>query len=131
MKDSQDELAHTLATLTAAPGFGLFCGSDSLMTESLAAGAFGTITALANVTAPLNRIVWEAHQQGVSAPEAQARLAQARIAVRGLNGPAAIKSALADLFGLPLWPVRPPLQPLAPAPRKKLASDLAALLDGY
>jgi 4-hydroxy-tetrahydrodipicolinate synthase len=128
MKDSQDELAHTLATLQAAPGFGLFCGSDSLMTDSLAAGAFGTITALANVTAPLNRAVWDAHQRGEAAPDAQARLSRARVAVRGLNGPAAMKAALADLLGLPLWPVRPPLQALTPPQREKLAAELGELL---
>jgi len=131
MKDSQDELAHTLGTLQAAPGFGLFCGSDSIMSESLAAGAFGTITALANVTAPLNRAVWDAHQQGLEASEVQARLGRARVALRGLNGPAAMKCALADLFGLPMWPVRPPLQTLAAAAREKLAADLAGLLAGY
>jgi 4-hydroxy-tetrahydrodipicolinate synthase len=130
MKDSQDDLAHTLATLRAVPGFGLFCGSDSIMVESLAAGAFGTITALANVTSPLNRAVWDAFQRGETAADAQARLARARVALRGLNGPGAMKAALADLFGLPLWPVRPPLQMLSPVQREKLALDLADLLDG-
>jgi 4-hydroxy-tetrahydrodipicolinate synthase len=128
MKDSQDELAHTLATLQAAPGFGLFAGSDSIMTDALAGGAVGTITALANVTSQLNRQVWDAHQRGEQAPDAQARLGRARVAIKGLNGPAAMKSALADLFNLPLWPVRSPLQPLAPVQREKLAADLEALL---
>ena len=129
MKDSQDELPHTLQTLRAAPGFALFCGSDSIMAESLAAGAFGSITALANITAPLNRLVWDAHQRDESAPDAQARLAQARVVIRGLNGPAAMKATLSDLFGMPDWPVRPPLQPLAAPQRAKLAAGLAALLN--
>lgn len=129
MKDSQDDLPHTLAMLAQFPGFGVFVGSDSIMAEGLAAGSVGAITALANVTAPLNRAVWDAHQAGRTAPEAQARLVRARQAVKGLNGPAAMKCALADLFGFPLWGVRPPLELLAPEARRKLCAELEALLD--
>lgn len=128
MKDSQDDLEHTLALTRQFPGLGVFAGSDSIMSPVLAEGAAGTITALANVVAPLNRAVWDAHQRGEAAPEAQARLVRARQAIKGLSGPAALKAALADLFGFPLWPVRPPLQPLPAAQRAKLCAELAALL---
>src|SRR5947209_6207226 len=99
MKDSQDDLAHTLETTREFPGFHVFSGSDSILTESLAGGASGSITALANVTSPLNRAVWDAHQKGEAAPAAQQALVRARQVVKGLSGPAAMKAALADLFG--------------------------------
>lgn len=128
LKDSQDDLAHTLGLLGELPGFGVFAGSDSIMTDTLAAGSHGTITALANVTAPLNRAVWDAHQAGSSTAEAQAKLVRARQVVKGLSGPAVMKAALADLFGLPLWPVRPPLEPLDDTRRMAAVAGLAELL---
>lgn len=129
MKDSQDHLPHTQATLREFPGFGVFTGSDSTLSDSLAAGAVGSITALANITSPLNRQVWDAHQRGLAAPEAQARLNRARQVVAGLNGPAVMKFALAELFGFPDWPVRPPLSELPAEARARLASELRELLE--
>ena len=70
MKDSQDDLAHTLETAGQFPGFHVFSGSDSILTAALAGGACGSITALANVTSLLNRAVWDAHQSGGAAPAA-------------------------------------------------------------
>jgi 4-hydroxy-tetrahydrodipicolinate synthase len=128
MKDSQDDLAHTLETVSQFPGFHVFAGSDSILTESLAGGAAGSITALANVTSPLNRAVWDAHRNGGAAPEAQAALVRARQALHGLSGPAAMKAALADLYGFPDWPVRPPLEPLAADVRARLSAALTELL---
>jgi 4-hydroxy-tetrahydrodipicolinate synthase len=128
MKDSQDDLPHTLGVLRQFPGWGVFAGSDSLLSEALAAGGFGSITALANVTAPLDRAVWDAHAAGRTAPEAQARLAEARVAIKGVNGPAAMKCALADLFGFPLWPVRPPLTQLTAEERQGVLQKLRAVI---
>lgn len=129
MKDSQDQLPHTQAVLRDFPGFGVFAGSDSIMSESLAGGGVGAITALANITSPLNRQVWDAHQQGTTAPEAQARLNRARKIVAGLSGPAVQKFALAELFGFPHWPVRPPLEDIAPEVKERLRTELRELLE--
>jgi 4-hydroxy-tetrahydrodipicolinate synthase len=130
MKDSQDDLPHTLEVTRQFPGFHVFAGSDSILTEALAAGGAGSITALANVTSPLNRAVWDAAaaQSGGTAPEAQAALVRARQAIKGLNGPAAMKAVLADLFGFPDWPVRPPLEPLTPEQRTGLREAMAELM---
>ncbi len=128
MKDSQDHLPHTLEVLRDFPGLGVFAGSDAIMTDALAAGAAGAITALANITSPLNRQVWDAHRQGATAPQAQARLTRARQVTAGLNGSAVLKFALAELFGFPHWPVRPPLQDLPPEAKQRLAVELAELL---
>jgi 4-hydroxy-tetrahydrodipicolinate synthase len=128
MKDSQDHLPHTQAMLREFPGFGVFAGSDSIMSEALAAGAAGAITALANITSPLNRQVWDAFEQGQTAPEAQARLNRARQVTAGLNGSAVQKFALKELFGFPHWPVRPPLEDLTAEAKARLALELAELL---
>jgi 4-hydroxy-tetrahydrodipicolinate synthase len=129
MKDSQDHLPHTQAMLREFPGFGVFTGSDSTLSDSLAAGAVGGITALANITSPLNRQVWDAHKRGQAAPEAQARLNRARQVVAGLNGSAVMKFALAELFGFPYWPVRPPLSELPAEAKARLAAELRELLE--
>lgn len=130
IKDSQDDRAHSLGLLEQVAGLGLFAGSDSLMADTLAAGSAGAITALANVTAPLNRAVWDAHHAGEAATvaAAQAKLVQARQIVKGLSGPGLMKAALAELFGFPLWPVRPPLEPVEPAKRAAAIAGLAELL---
>jgi len=128
MKDSQDNLAHTLETTAEFPGFHVFSGSDSILAEALAGGACGSITALANVTSPLNRAVWDAYQKNGAAPEAQQALVRARQIVKGLSGPAAMKAALADLFGFPEWSVRAPLEPLPSEARTRLSTALAELL---
>ena len=128
MKDSQDDLPHTLAITSQFPGFHVFAGSDSILTDALAGGAAGSITALANVTSLLNRAVWDAHQAGRTAPEAQQALVVARLAVKGLSGPAAMKAVLADLFGFPEWSVRAPLEPLPVDIRARLSAAMAKLL---
>ena len=129
MKDSQDHLPHTQAVLREFPGLGVFAGSDAIMSDALQAGAVGAITALANITAPLNRRVWDAHQQGQGAPEAQARLTRAREVTAGLGGSAVQKFALSELFGFPHWPVRPPLEDLSAEVKARLRRELAALLE--
>jgi 4-hydroxy-tetrahydrodipicolinate synthase len=129
MKDSQDHLPHTQAVLRDFPGLNVFAGSDTIMSAALAAGAAGAITALANITSPLNRLVWDAHLRGATAPEAQARLARARQVTAGLNGSAVQKFALAELFGFPHWPVRPPLEDLSPEVKTRLATELRDLLE--
>ncbi len=131
MKDSQDDWPHTHGLLKQFSGFGIFTGSDTLMTATLAAGGVGSITALANVLSPLNRAVWDAWQQGGAAHaarEAQARLNRARQSVKGLSGPSAMKAALAGLFGFPDWGVRPPLERLSPPQREALCASLSELL---
>jgi 4-hydroxy-tetrahydrodipicolinate synthase len=140
MKDSQDDLPHTLSITSQFPDFHVFAGSDSILTDALAGGASGSITALANVTSPLNRAVWDAFQRGGAAgavagaiagaiaPEAQQALIRARQVVKGLAGPSAMKAMLADLFGFPEWGVRAPLEPLPAETRTRISVAMAELL---
>ena len=130
MKDSQDDLPHTLSILEQVPGFGVFAGSDAIMAAALAGGGAGAITALANVTSPLNRAVWDAHQAGQTdaVAAAQAKLVKARQIAKGLSTPAIQKAALAELFNFPRWPLRPPLLPLEPEKEQAAVAGLAELL---
>lgn len=130
IKDSQDDLPHTLGLLAQMPDLGIFAGSDSTMAGTLAGGSAGAITALSNVTAPLNRALWDAHHAGEAATVAavQAKLIHARQVVKGLSGPGLMKAALAELFGFPLWPVRPPLEPIEASQRAAALAGLAELL---
>ncbi len=99
-------------------------GTDSLFTQALEAGAQGCITALGNLVSPELRAVWEAHQNGEQNRIAQAALNEAR-GVSSRYPPAAsfIKLVLSESFGLPLWPVKPPLVHLSgPEAKRALVS---------
>jgi len=88
-------------------------GNDRLLTHALAHHAGGAITALANLASPWLREIWDAHQQGNPAPDAQATLNRGRDALEAFPpfGPT-IKALLHTLHGFPQWGVRPPLAPL-------------------
>lgn len=128
IKDSQDVWEHTQMLLTTVPEVGVFTGSDALLSATLQGGGAGAITALANVIAPLNRLVWDAHQRGETHLVAQARLTRARQLVKGLANPPLLKALLARLYDFPLWPVRPPLEALPEAKIAELAEEIKTLL---
>ncbi len=105
----------------------IFNGTDSLFAPALAAGARGCITAPANLYSPELRRIWDAAVQGNEAPEARARLDQARaILDRFPPLPAIMKALLARCCGFPRWPVRPPLVPAPEATVAQAAAELAA-----
>ncbi len=114
LKDSTGDLDHARML---GDRFGeqltILNGNDRLLTQALEAGAAGCITAMANLCSPDLRQVWDAAQDGNRAPEAQARLSNAR-AVLDRHPPAApfLKALLPRLHDFPRWTVRPPLMPL-------------------
>ncbi|MFQ5616556.1 MAG: dihydrodipicolinate synthase family protein [Anaerolineales bacterium] len=85
-------------------------GTDRLLTLALEAGAGGCITALANLTSPDLRRVWDAHLAGKTDAVAQASLNTARDVLEKYP-PAAplLKALLARLHDFPRWAVKPPL----------------------
>ena len=103
----------------------IFNGTDSLAQPALQAGAGGCITALANLFSPDLRAVWDAHQQGTTAPEAHARLQAARaISNRYPPASATLKALFSRLNRFPRWPVRPPLVPLARDVEERVLAEL-------
>ena len=72
-----------------------------------------TETAYANVASPQLRAIWDAHQSDEATAELQAQINTAREIIDqfGLYPPS-IKALLAEVYGFPRWPLRPPLDAL-------------------
>lgn len=129
IKDSSGDLVHAKQTAAALPHQAVLVGNDRLMTAGLSGGASGSITALANLVSPYLREIYEAHQRGETAEEAQNTVSAARgILERFSPFPSAVKGLLAAIFGLPLWPVRPPLVDFSPSEIEKAAAELKTIL---
>ncbi len=88
----------------------VFTGNDTLFEHALDHQAAGCITAPANIFSPELRRIWEARAAGKRDPVSAVRLDRAR-RILDKYQPAAptLKGILADRFGFPAWPVRPPL----------------------
>lgn len=116
IKDSSASAEHALELgQTFGADLLVLNGTDRLFSLALKANASGCITALANLVSPWLRQVWEAHLQGQSDAEAQARLDAAR-GVLEAYPPAApfVKVILHKVHNFPQWSVRPPLLPMTP-----------------
>ena len=88
-------------------------GNDTLLSHALENRAAGCITAMGNLFSPDLRTVWDAHQRGEKALEAQGRLnVQRAVLNKYLPFAPTLKALLARLHDFPRWPVCPPLQPL-------------------
>lgn len=124
IKDSGGDLAHTLALCATFPDLAIFTGTDRDLAAVLPAGASGAISALANVRGDLDRAVFDRVQAGESTGAANASLQAARAVLDRYPPVPALKALLADLHGLPGWPVRPPLVDLPPQERQALCHQL-------
>jgi 4-hydroxy-tetrahydrodipicolinate synthase len=121
LKDSSGDEVHTLNLVTAFPELAIFAGSEGHLSDAMAAGAAGLISANANVNArALAELIGDP-----AAPDATARLAEAnavRGALKARGLVPSIKAVLAARTGDDTWrALRPPLMPLS-------AEDEAALL---
>lgn len=88
-------------------------GNDRLLSFAMENYAAGCITAMANVHSPTLRAVWDAHQRGTDAAEAQNQLEAWRAVLERFSPYApTLKALLAHYHGFPNWPVRPPLETL-------------------
>lgn len=115
LKDSTGDQASAEMYAAGLPGCAVLVGNDKLMTSGLQAGAAGAITALANLRCAELRAVYEGFLWGKDVSEHQATLDMARAAMDAMPpAPAYLKAMLHSQHGLPLWPVRSPLQDLAP-----------------
>jgi 4-hydroxy-tetrahydrodipicolinate synthase len=118
MKDSSGDLERMRGFVTAAAGtdFLIFQGHGPTVREALAAGAHGSITAIANVRPGLVAAVHEAVRDGDlgAATAAQAELARLSHVLASQPGPlpVAIKAALQLESVIPQRLCVPPLRPL-------------------
>ncbi|MBM3519022.1 MAG: dihydrodipicolinate synthase family protein, partial [Alphaproteobacteria bacterium] len=126
MKDSSGEWANMQAVLQALPGFALFSGTEVHLLATLRAGGAGTISATANLTAPLCARVYAAWRGG--APEAdalQAELTALRQRLQAYPAVASLKEAMVRLSQRAAWRgLRPPLTNLNAGQVAALFADL-------
>ncbi|HET8542358.1 MAG TPA: dihydrodipicolinate synthase family protein [Anaeromyxobacter sp.] len=129
MKDSSGDLAGTRRMLERFAGreFDVFVGSERFLLENLRGGGVGCITATANVNpGAVDRLFRE--WRGPSADRLQEEVNAVRAAVERAPVIPALKAIVAHHARDPSWEVlRPPLVPLAPAPRAALLEDLGRL----
>ncbi len=126
LKDSSGDWQNTRRVLEALPGFGVFCGSEVFLLDTLRAGGAGCITATANVNAAAIRRAYDGWRDDraetlQAAIEARRRMIQATPMIPALKQ---IVSHYRDDAG---WlNLRPPLTALTGAQ----AAALLAALDG-
>lgn len=124
IKDSSGDADHTADLIRRYPQLRMYSGSDAHVASSLASGANGVISALANVFPQLVRTVYDAHEQGGDSDAAQRRLLSARTLVKHYATPPALKAAMALATGLPVTSVRTPLTNLSPEQSELLQQEL-------
>lgn len=130
IKDSSGDAEHARGLgARFGPDFQVFTGSDKLLSLALEHGAAGCITAPANLISPLLRQVYDAHRAGTPDPAAQARIDQARTVLERYSPfPAILKPLIHRMYGLPDWPLRPPLVSYPADAVEQAAGDLMPLL---
>ena len=107
-------------------------GNDKLFSLALQNHACGCITAMANISSPDLRRVWDAHQQGDQELEVQSRLT----ALRDKMGdyapfPPLYKALVSRLYDQPRWAVRPPLEPLTEEDEQSALEAARLLSEGF
>ncbi len=126
----KDSSHHADFAVTLGETFGddllVFSGTDSHFSLALQNHAAGCITAPANLISPGLRAVYDAFQQNRDTSTDQGKLtAQRQILEKYPPFPPLLKALLARLYGLPRWPVRPPLVDIDEALERQAATELA------
>jgi 4-hydroxy-tetrahydrodipicolinate synthase len=110
----------------------VYSGTDSLFTLALQNSACGCITAMANLRSPDSRCVWDAYQTNTTEDDAQKRLDAARALMdRYPPNPPLYKALVARLYGLPRWPVRPPLLSLPSELEERILQEAISSVEGF
>lgn len=125
VKDSSGDEAHTLNLVTAFPELAIFAGSEGHITDAMAAGAAGLISANANVNArALAALVDHPDADGAADRLAEANAVRGALKARGLVP--SVKAVLAARTGDDAWrALRPPLMSLTPSEEAALMADPA------
>lgn len=133
IKDSSGDWNNLHAMLTRFPGFGIFTGSERFLLETLRLGGAGTINAVANVIAPLERRLYD-NWNAAEAEELQAAIDSLRPTYAGMQAIPALKEIVAHVRQDPAWrTLRPPFVELDAQTRQTLlaAFDATRLTERY
>lgn len=127
IKDSSADWNNLQALLTNFPGFGIFTGSERFLLQTLRMGGAGSINAVANVIAPLERRIYD--QADSAAAEAiQEEVSRFRQIYKDFAAIPALKQIVAHLREDAGWThVRPPFVPLTGDQAQTLLANLEAL----
>lgn len=126
IKDSSADWNNLHALLTTFPGFGIFTGSERFLLQTLRLGGAGSINAVANVIAPLQRRLYE-QMQSPEAEGIQEEVNRFRQVYKDLPAIPALKQIMAHLRGDAAWRhVRPPFVELSDAQAQGLIANLEA-----
>jgi 4-hydroxy-tetrahydrodipicolinate synthase len=108
IKDSSGDWNNLNAMLTNFPGFGIFTGSERFLLDMLKLGGVGSINAVANVIAPLQRRLYDRWQSD-EAPALQETVNQMRPVFKDVAAIPALKEIVAHVRQDPTWKnLRPP-----------------------
>lgn len=117
IKDSSGDWNNLQAILTNFPGFGAFTGSERFLLDTLKLGGAGSINAVANLIAPLQRRLYEAWEgNDEKAAGLQEAVNQMRPVFKDMPAIPALKQLLAHVRQDPNWVnLRPPFVNLTEA----------------
>ncbi len=103
----------------------VFSGTDSDFTTALKNQAAGCITAPANLISPSLRQIFDVFRDGNDTSEIQRRVTEMRHSLEQfMPFPASLKALLHRLYGLPRWPVRPPLVEMSEADEDRAVAEI-------
>ncbi len=124
IKDSSGDWDNLHGILTNFPGFGTFTGAERFLLEVLRLGGAGTINAVANVIAPLERKLYD-NWESPQAERLQEQVNLVRPTYDGYAPIPALKRIVAHYQKDPSWlHVRPPLVTMEPAGAESVIAKL-------
>lgn len=129
IKDSSHDadLARNLGE-TFGSDLVVLTGTDSYLQLAMQNQAAGCITAPANILSPDLREVWDSINEGKDPAEALARVKKQRgILEKYPPFPPTLKALLHRLYGMPRWPVRPPLEPISAEVEEQVVQEFEGL----
>ena len=125
IKDSSGDWNNLHAILTNFPGFGTFTGSERYLLETLRLGGAGSINAVANLIAPLQRRLYDRWQSD-DAPALQEAVNQMRPVFKDAPPIPALKQMVAHVRQDPNWlNLRPPFINLTDLQAENVLAALA------
>jgi 4-hydroxy-tetrahydrodipicolinate synthase len=125
IKDSSGDWNNLQAILTNFPGFGTFTGSERYLLETLKLGGAGSINAVANMIAPLQRRLYD-HWQSEDVSALQDAINQMRPVFKDVAAIPALKQMVAHVRHDPTWlNLRPPFVKLTDVQAQNVLTALA------